>query len=594
MKQLMTGNEAVAAGILDSACKYASAYPGTPSTEILETLAQHKEDIYAEWAPNEKTALEGAFGACVAGVRSAAMMKHVGLNVAADPFFTIASVGVTKGLVIVTADEPGVHSSQNEQDNRTYAYHANIPMFEPSDSQQCYDMIRTAFEVSERFDTPSLIRLTTRVCHSKSMVQAREKSTYEYEPYEKNLKKYVAVPANAKVHKVNVLKREKALAEYSETSEYNFAEYNDTSLGVVASGICYEYAKEVFGDKASYFKAGFTHPMPLKAVAEFAAKVKKVYVIEENDPVMENALKAAGIKVQGKEIFPANDELTPDVIRKAAFGNDLSVAEMNIDNVPPRAPALCVGCPHRGLFYVLAKQKNVYISGDIGCYSLGFAPPYNAMHSIVCMGASISAAHGAQKAFEIKGENTRAIAVIGDSTFFHTGINSLINVAYNNSKVITVILDNRITGMTGHQDNPGSGYTAQQEEANAISIPALVKAVGIENINTVDPNDLASVETAIKDAYAFDGPSVIITRYPCALKKFSKLDKSEFTELFVKRYYVDEEKCIGCKKCLDCGCPAVSVKKEDKKAYIDPEACLGCSVCAQACPKSAITEAKND
>lgn len=594
MKQLMTGNEAVASAIIDAGCRYASAYPGTPSTEILETLAQHKNEIYAEWAPNEKTALEGVFGASIAGVRSAAMMKHVGLNVAADPLFTIASVGVTKGLVIITADEPGVHSSQNEQDNRMYAYHANIPLFEPSDSQECYDMIREAFEVSEKFSTPLLIRMTTRVCHSKSQVELRKKTVYSYEPYEKNLKKYVAVPANAKVHKVNVLKREKKLSEYSETSGFNYMEYNDTSLGIVASGICYEYAKEVFSDKASYFKAGFTHPLPIKQIAEFVSKVDKLYVIEENDPIMENAIKAAGINITGKDVFPANDELTPDVIRKAFYGKDLSSEEMKLDDVPPRAPALCVGCPHRGLFYVLAKQKNVYISGDIGCYSLGFAPPYNAMHSIICMGASISAAHGAQKAFDIKSEDTRAIAVIGDSTFFHTGMNSLVNVVYNNSKVITIILDNRITGMTGHQDNPGSGYTAQQDEANIIKIPELVSAIGVKNIIQVDPNDLKSVEEAIKKAYAFDGPSVIITRYPCALKKFSAIDKNEFSELFTKKYYVDDEKCIGCKKCLDCGCPALSYKAKNKKAVIDEQACLGCSVCSQVCPKSAITEAKND
>ncbi|MFA0816189.1 MAG: indolepyruvate ferredoxin oxidoreductase subunit alpha [Anaerofustis sp.] len=592
MKELLTGNEAIAQAAYDAGVQFASAYPGTPSTEILENISAHK-DIYAEWAPNEKVALEGAIGASYAGARAIASMKHVGLNVAADPFFTNAYTGVNAGLVVVTADEPGVHSSQNEQDNRRYAYHANVPLFEPSDSQEAYDMVMEAYRVSETFDTPVLIRMTTRVCHSKSIVELKERVVPPFKSCERNPMKYIPVPAVAKNLKIKVLQRAKQLEEYTEKSEFNFAEYNDKKIGFVASGIAYQYVKEVFGNTASYYKVGFSHPLPIEELKKFASQIDKLYVLEENDPVMEIELKAAGIAVIGKELFPSDGELTPDVIRKSFFGNTLDSIKYDKTVVPPRAPALCAGCPHRGMFYALGKRKNLMLSGDIGCYTLGFAAPYNAMDTTICMGASISAAHGAQKMFDRNPDSDmRAVAIIGDSTYFHTGINSLMNVAYNNSKVITIILDNRITGMTGHQQNPGTGYTAQEDPANLIDIEKTVRALGITNIKTINPNHLNEVNDALDWALALNEPSVIITRYPCALKKFSKEDKAEFDCLFTEKFTVDENKCIGCKLCLKAGCPAISFDDEAKKAQIDKNACVGCGVCAQVCTKQAILNTK--
>lgn len=594
MKRLLTGNEAIALGAVDAGVKYAGAYPGTPSTEILETLAdEHKGELYSEWAPNEKVALEGAIGAAYAGVRAIASMKHVGLNVAADPFFTNAYVGVNAGLVVVTADDPGMHSSQNEQDNRYYAYHANVPMFEPSNSQDAYDMVRAAYELSERFDVPMLLRTTTRVCHSKSIIESRTADTPEYRPFVADPQKYVTVPAVSKGLKLKVIERTKKLQAFSEETPFNFAEYHDTKIGIVASGICFEYAKEVFGENASYFKVGFSYPMPIGKITEFAKSVDKLYVIEENDPIMEREIKAAGIDVLGKDIFPLNDEMLPEVIRAAMLGEKNPTIAVKSDDMPPRPPALCAGCPHRGIFYTLshkaARRKKLYISGDIGCYSLGYAAPFNGLDTIICMGASISAAHGAQKAFDMNPESDkRAVAVIGDSTFFHTGINSLMNVAYNRSKVIMIILDNRITGMTGHQQNPGSGYNAQGEEANAIDIPLLVKAIGIENVRTINPNHLDEAEDALEWALALDEPSVIISRYPCALKKFSKEDRSEFGDLFVEKYSVEAEKCDGCAKCVRAACPALTYDKKTKKSTIDPNACVGCGICSQVCDRDAI------
>ncbi|MBE6039095.1 MAG: indolepyruvate ferredoxin oxidoreductase subunit alpha [Anaerofustis stercorihominis] len=597
MKSLLTGNEAIAMGAIDAGAKYAGAYPGTPSTEILENLAEHKDEIYSEWAPNEKVALEGAIGAAYAGVRSLAAMKHVGLNVAADPFFTNAYVGVNAGLIVVSADDPGMHSSQNEQDNRHYAYHANVPMFEPSNSQDCYDMVREAYEISEKYDTPVLIRLTTRVSHSKSIVERKEVLSHEFRPFEKDPMKYVTVPAVAKGLKLKVIKRREELLAYSEVSPFNTVEYNDKSIGIIASGICYEYAKEVLGDKASYLKLGFTYPLPTEKIKEFASNVDKIYVIEENDPIMEKEVKALGIEVIGKDAFPLNGEMLPQIVRKVVLGEANEVTQIKKDDMPPRPPALCSGCPHRGIFYSLARSKarreKIYISGDIGCYSLGYADPYNALDSIICMGASISAAHGASKVYEMMGLNdNKAVAVIGDSTFFHTGINSLMNVAYNKSKVITIILDNRITGMTGHQQNPGTGYTAQGAESDAIDIPLLVKAIGIENIRTINPNDLTQVEDALSWAMELDGPSVIIARYPCALKRFSQADKAEFGDMYIDRYIVDTEKCNGCKSCMKSGCPALSFDKENKKANINEDSCLGCGICAQICKQEAIQKAR--
>ncbi len=593
MKNLLTGNEAVALGAIDSGVKYAGAYPGTPSTEILENLSLYKDELYSEWAPNEKVALEGAIGACYAGVRSLACMKHVGLNVAADPFFTNAYTGVNAGLVVVSADDPGMHSSQNEQDNRHYAYHANVPMFEPSDSQDCYEMMREAYEISEKYDTPVLMRLTTRVSHSKSIVERKEKLSAEFRAFEKIPTKYVAVPAVAKGLKQKVIKRREDLLSYSETSRFNKAEYYDKKIGIIASGVCYEYAVDVLGKNASYLKLGFTHPLPEKMIREFASNVDTIYVIEENDPIMETQIKALGIEVIGKECFPLSGEMLPGIIRKVILGEENEVIAIKKDDMPPRPPALCSGCPHRGIFYSLARSKKrrdrIYISGDIGCYSLGYADPYNAMDSLICMGASISAAHGASKVYDMMGlKENKAIAVIGDSTFFHTGINSLMNVAYNNSKVVTIILDNRITGMTGHQQNPGTGYTAQGDEALMLDIPTIVRSIGIENIRTINPNDLSAVEDALSWAMELDAPSVIIARYPCALKRFSKEDKSEFGEIYVERYEVESEKCTGCKNCLRSGCPAISFDKEENKAKINEDSCLGCSICAQICKHDAI------
>lgn len=582
-KEFLTGNEALARGAYEAGVRYSGAYPGTPSTEILENIARNYPEIYAEWAPNEKVALEGAIGASYAGARSLAVMKHVGLNVAADPFFTNAYTGVNTGLVVITADEPGQHSSQNEQDNRHYARSAFVPMFEPSDSQECKDMIKAAYALSEEFDTPVLLRLTTRVCHSKSFVELEDPKQKEIHLPKPNPKKYVTAPAVGRELKIKVMQRTKKLSEYSNTCKENYAEMHDSRIGVIASGICYAYAKEIFAESVCYFKVGFSYPMPLEAIKKFAEGLETIYVLEENDPIMETELKAAGIDVVGKDLFPSNLELLPEVIRACITGKELPKDKPVLN----RAPALCSGCPHRGLFYTLGQYKNVYISGDIGCYTLGFAPPFGAMHSVTCMGASISSAHGAQKVFDMAGENApRSIAVIGDSTFFHTGINSLINVVYNQSKTITIILDNRITAMTGHQQNPGSGKTIREMQAPMIDIPTLVKAIGIKHVKTVNPNHLDELRAAIDEALQRDEASVIITRFPCILKKLSEQDKEEFPQMFAHTARVNHDKCVGCKACLRVGCSAISVT--EKKAHIDKTSCAGCMVCAQVCPIGAI------
>ncbi len=590
MKKLMTGDEAIARGAYEAGVSYASAYPGTPSTEILENLSTYKE-IYAEWAPNEKVAMESAIGASVAGLRSMVSMKHVGMNVAADPMFTWAYMGVNGGNVIVTADEPGMFSSQNEQDNRNYAKAANIAMFEPSDSQECIDMMKAAFDLGEEYDTPFIIRMTTRVCHSKSIVELSERKEVTPKEWTKNPGKYVCLPAIARKLKVNLLERMKKLAEYSETSPFNRVEAGDTSVGVIASGICYYYAKEVFGDKASYLKLGFTNPLPAGLIKDFCASVDKVYVLEENDPYIEAFVRQQGCECIGKELFPAMGELTPDVIRECVTGQKAATIEFDKEKLIARAPSFCAGCPHRGLFYRLGKRKDIMISGDIGCYTLAAGKPYSAMDSTVCMGASISLGAGAQRAFNMKGENRRVVTVLGDSTFFHTGINSLINTVYNKSNTVNIILDNRITGMTGHQDNPGTGYTAKGEETTAIVIEDLVKAIGVRHVFVVNPNNLKEVDETLDHCLAItDEPSVIITRWPCALKKFSKEDKAEFDSLFVTRNKVVSEDCIGCRACLKCGCPAMSYDKESKKVTISRSMCVGCDVCSQICPKKAIVK----
>lgn len=591
MKKLMTGNEAIARGAYEAGVKYASAYPGTPSTEILENIALYKDDILAEWAPNEKVAVEAAAGASIAGARTVASMKHVGLNVAADPLFTVAYTGVTGGFVIITADEPGQHSSQNEQDNRNYARAAKIPMFEPSTSQEAKDMFKEAFEISEKFDTPVLYRLTTRLCHSKGIVECKNRTEVGIKEYVKDAPKYVTVPANSRVLRGKVEERLHNLEKFSNETDLNSIELNDTKVGIIASGMCINFAKEVFGKDASYLKLGFTFPMPDEKIKEFASKVEKIYVIEENDEFIEEHVKALGINCNGKDVFPPYGEMTPDVIRKAIYGKTFDHLETNEELLVPRPPTFCAGCPHRGLFYELGKRKDVVITGDIGCYTLGFAPPYNAMDCVVCMGASLGSGHGAQQVFNmVEGNKKRVVGVLGDSTFFHTGINGLLDIIYNNGNAISIILDNRITGMTGHQENPGSGFKLQGEPTNEISIEAVVKACGVKNLRVINPNDLKEVNDTLDWAFENEEASVIITRWPCALKKFSKEDIEEFNKPFTTKCEVVEDLCIGCKKCTKTGCPAISYNKETKKAKIDRNQCLGCDICSQVCPKEAIVK----
>ncbi len=590
MKKLLTGNEAVSRGAYETGVRYASAYPGTPSTEILENISKHyKEDILAEWAVNEKVALEAAMGASIAGARSLVAMKHVGVNVAADPLFTFSYTGVNAGMVLVTADEPGQHSSQNEQDNRNYAKAAKIPMLEPSDSQETKDMTKIAFEISETYNTPVLLRVTTRICHSKGVVDCHEREEAEIKDYVKDVSKYVCVPAFSKKMRIKIEERMKNLLDYSNNTELNHIEWNDKKIGVIASGAAFTFAREVFGNSASYLKLGFTNPLPDEKIKEFANGVEKIYVIEENDPYIEERVRILGFDCFGKELFPPYGELTPDVIRKSVFGETYKTVEYDKEKVIPRPPALCAGCPHRGLFHQLGKLKNIMISGDIGCYTLGFAAPYNAMDTAVCMGAGASMGHGAQQVFNMEKESDkRVVSVMGDSTFFHTGINSLINISYNKSNTITVILDNRVTGMTGHQDNPGTGYTLQGERTNELDIGELVRASGIENVKQINPNDLGQVKNALDWALGLDEPSVIITRWPCVLKKMSLQDKEEFNEMFQDKYSVDREKCIGCRACIRTGCPAISFDKIENKSAINLEQCVGCSVCFQVCPVNAI------
>ena len=594
MKLLMTGNEAIARGAYEAGVRFASAYPGTPSTEILENVATYKEDIVAEWATNEKVALEAAIGGSIAGARTMASMKHVGVNVAADPLFTFSYTGVNGGMVLITADEPGMHSSQNEQDNRNYAKFAKIAMFEPSTSQEAKDMLKEAFEISEKYDTPVLFRVTTRLCHSKGIVECSDRVEVPIKEYIKNPKKNLTVPAHARVRRIEIDDRMSKLLEYSNNTHLNNYEINDTKIGIVASGMCYTYAKEVFKDDASYMKLGFTNPLPMEKIKEFASKVDNVYVIEENDPFIEEQLKANNIKCHGKDIFPSYGELTPDVIRKSVFGKTNDTIDYNKDLVVNRPPGLCAGCPHRGFFYELGKRKNVMVTGDIGCYTLGFAPPYNAMDTTICMGASLSSGHGAQKVFNMKENNKiRVVGVLGDSTFFHTGINSLLDVVYNKGNSISVILDNRITGMTGHQQNPGTGYTLQGDVTSEVNIEELVKACGVKHIRTINPNNLSQVKETLDWAFNLEEPSVIITRWPCALKKFSRQDIEEFNNPFTSKCSIDTDKCIGCKLCMKTGCPAISFKSEEKLVCIDKNQCLGCEVCSQVCPKDAISKEVN-
>lgn len=588
MKKLMTGNEAVARGAYEAGVRFASAYPGTPSTEILENTALYNE-IKSEWATNEKVALESTIGASIAGGRSIAAMKHVGLNVASDAFMTVAYTGVNAGLVVITADEPGQHSSQNEQDNRNYASFAKVPMFEPSDSQESKDMIKTALELSEEYDTPVLFRMTTRVCHSKSIVELKEREEIPIKEYKKNKEKYVIVPAYATKMRVNVEERIHRLQEFSNKTDLNYIEWNDKRVGVISSGMCYYYAKAVFGDTVSYLKLGFTYPMPDEKIKEFASHVDKIYIIEENDPIIENRVKTLGFECFGKNIFPTYGELTSDVIRRCIYGNGKPEIDYNKDFVVPRPPALCAGCPHRGFFYELSRKKDIVVAGDIGCYTLGVSQPYDSIDITIDMGSGFAVGHGAQTIFNMNKDNKkRVVAVQGDSTFFHTGINGLISTVYNKGNTINVILDNRTTGMTGHQENPGTGYSLQGETTEQIDIEAMARACGIKHIRNVNPNEMDKMGKILDWAISIDEPSVIITRWPCAIKKLSSQDKIEFPNAFTEKYQVDADICTGCKQCTRVGCPAIEFLNEEIKSYIDINQCVGCSVCKQVCSGFAI------
>ena len=578
MKVLMSGNEAIARGAYEAGVRVCSAYPGTPSTEIFENLPQYKDVLYCEWAPNEKVATEVAYGAAIAGVRSLTAMKHVGLNVAADPMFTAGYNGVTGGFVIVTADDPSMHSSQNEQDNRRYAVAAKIALVEPSDSQECKDFMAEAYRISELFDTPVLFRTTTRVSHSKSLVELGERTEREPFPYKRNIPKNSCAPALAYAKRPKVEQRLEALAEYGCTSPLNRVEMGDGKIGVITASIAYEYAREVFPEGTSFLKLGLTYPLPMKLIRDFAARVETLYVIEELEGFMEEQIKAAGIPCIGKEKVSNMYELNPARLREMLFGVKPVTRKPEVEAVP-RPPALCPGCPHRGFFYAVSRQKDVIITGDIGCYTLGSAPPLNAMDSCVCMGAGFSVGAGMAQAFRQMGKPRKIFGVVGDSTFFHSGMTGAVEILYNNADMIPVVLDNHITGMTGHQDNPGSGYNLQGEVAAAVKIEDVLRSFGFEKVLIVDPQDLSAMEGAIREAMNASQRCAIICRRPCLLIKRLKHD--------IGQCVVDPDKCIGCRKCLQVGCPALSLR--GKKSHIDPTQCVGCTVCAQVCPMGAIS-----
>ena len=578
-KHLLSGNEAIARGAYEAGVKVCSAYPGTPSTEIFESLPQYKDALYCEWAPNEKVATEVAYGAAIGGVRSLCAMKHVGLNVAADPLFTAAYNGINRGFVIVTADDPSMHSSQNEQDNRYYARAAKVALVEPSDSQECIDFMKEAYRISEQFDMPVLFRTTTRISHSKSLVTFGEREEAEPYAYERNAKKYVCAPANAYRNHPKVEKNLAALEEYSNRSPLNRMELNGTKTGVITASIAYQYAKDAFPEDTSFLKLGLTNPLPMELIREFASRVEKLYVIEELEGFMEEQIKAAGIDCIGKALVSNMYELNPQRLREMLFGEKPVVKELPVKAVS-RPPALCPGCPHRGFFYTMSKGKDFVIAGDIGCYTLGASAPLTAMDTCICMGGGFSLlAMGMSKAFEASGQKKKVFGVLGDSTFFHSGMTGAAEILYNKGSVIPVVLDNHITGMTGHQDNPGSGYTLQGDMAAAIKIEDVLRSYGYQNIIIVDPQDLTAMQKAVDDALASQVPAAIITRRPCLLIKRMKHD--------IGRCVVDSSKCIGCRRCLQVGCPAVMVK--DRKSCIDPTQCVGCTVCAQVCPVGAIS-----
>lgn len=574
MKQLMLGNAAVARGLYEAGCSVVSSYPGTPSTEITEEIAKFDE-VYSEWAPNEKVAMEVAFGASLAGKRSFCAMKHVGLNVAADPLFTISYIGVNAGMVIAVADDAGMHSSQNEQDSRHYAKASKVPMLEPSDSKEALEFAKLAYELSEKYDTPVFLKMCTRIAHSQSIVETGERAVPPVKPYEKNIQKNVMMPANAKKKHPVVEKRIRDLAEYAETSDVNRIEWGDKKLGIITSSTCYQYAKEVYGEEASILKLGMVWPLPEKLIRSFAGQVEKVIVIEELDPFIEEFCDTIGVEVHGKDLLPLEDEFSQNLIASRLGKKEAEQGISLEENMPVRPPVMCAGCPHRGMFYTLSKNK-CRVLGDIGCYTLGAVAPLNAMEMNACMGASISSIHGFNKALGEESEKN-TVAVIGDSTFMHSGMTGLANIAYNQSNSTVIILDNSITGMTGHQQNPTTGYNIKGDPAGKIDLEALCKAMGFERVRVVDPYDLAQTDEVLKEELAAQAPSVIISRRPCALLKIVKPKPA---------LKADPDKCKGCKKCMKLGCPAISIK--EKKAVIDSTLCVGCGVCQQLCAFGAL------
>ena len=598
MKELMSGNEAIARGAYEYGVTFASAYPGTPSTEITEEFSKY-EGVYAEWSPNEKVALEVGIGAAIAGAKAMVVMKHVGVNVAADPLFTVSYTGTNGGLVIITADDPSLHSSQNEQDNRNYARFAKIPMIEPADSQEAKEYIKLAFQISEQFDTPVFLRSTTRVSHSKSVVKLEDPVPREDKTaIQHNRDKYVMVPAKARVRRVEVEKRMGKLRKFAETFPENRIELNDPDVGIITSGMCYNYAKDAF-PQYSYLKLGMVHPLPVNLIREFASKVKKIYVVEELDPFFEEQIMAMGIEVTGKKLFPYTGEFDPGLVENTITGNSPNTLINLPASVPPRPPNLCPGCPHRGLFYVLGKL-GAFVSGDIGCYTLSFMKPLEGLDSCICMGASIGMAHGMSHALKEKGKG-KVIGVIGDSTFIHSGITPLLNAAYNQSNVVIVIGDNRTTAMTGMQDNPATAVTLQGKKTKELDFPALASALGIESVRVINPFNLDETRAVMKEELAKDGPSLVISKGPCALLQTKRAEK-------IIPLRIDPDKCTGCKLCLRLGCPAISwkkledlemniekkTKKQEGIAIIDPFLCNGCSLCDQVCNFEAIEEVQED
>jgi indolepyruvate ferredoxin oxidoreductase alpha subunit len=577
-KKLLLGNEAVARGVYEAGAAVVSSYPGTPSTEITEAVSKYDE-VYSEWAPNEKVAVETSLGASIGGARAFSAMKHVGLNVAADPLFTASYTGINGGFVIAVADDPGMFSSQNEQDSRHYAEASKVMMLEPSDSRECKDFVKKAFDLSEKFDTPVLLRLTMRVSHSRGVVELEDRKEVSLKEYKKDPSKYVMMPAYAiPKHKV-VETRQAAIKEFMETSDLNRVEMNSDEIGVITAGNCYNYAKEALGDKASYLKLGCVYPLPDKLILDFASKCKKIYVVEELDPFIENHCKQLGLKVYGKDKFTMLGEYSQALVAKAVLGEEKEYKTVDVD-IPGRPPVLCPGCPHRGVFYAL-KNLKVTVCGDIGCYTLGALPPLGAMDTTICMGASISSLHGRIKANPEYAKNS--VAVIGDSTFCHSGITGLVDITYNNSPATVIVLDNSTTGMTGHQENPTTGKNIKGEPATAIDIVALAKAIGFKRIQVVDPYNLKETQDAIKTELQADEPSLIIARRPCALLKFVKHDPP---------YKIEQDKCKGCTSCMKIGCPAISFS--DKKAHIDATQCAGCGVCTELCHFDAIKGGKTE